>query len=333
MKRLLWLGQPYFARELPRFGWAQVKIHDFYDFRTFTWTEILNIAGFEPDVLIVADKSLPPFVLGMENFPCTTVFYSVDSHIHWWHKFYAQGFDAVLVSLADNMHLFSGPGLDPERIWWSPPFAQEIDQPEPEVQKIWDCLFVGNMNPDLMPKRVRFMDDLSKLVPGLIIRQGDYKKLFAKAKTLINYADAGDLNFRVFEAMGCGGCLVSPRTGHAIDKLFVDGVHFAGYQNDDPADAANKINFLLQNPEAAARIANAGLAEINRHHRARHRAKALSRHLRDLALSGYEISSRKTRAAVIRESCLKMLYLHWAETLQLPDIKKSFICAATGKAI
>lgn len=330
MQRLFWLGQPYFADSLAACGWDNPVIHDFDGHQVFTWEDIIRIAGFEPDVLVVADKSLPPFVLGMENFPCLTVFYSVDSHIHSWHNLYAQGFDACLVSLADNMPQFFGPGTD--RIWWSPPFAANEDQPDPDARQIWDCLFVGNMNPELMPKRVKFMEKLGQLVPGLEVRQGNYKELFPLGRTLINYADAGDLNFRVFEALGCGGCLVTPRIGHGLDKLFVDGEHIVGYAPDDPGDAAYRINFLLEHPEIAAHISQTGLAEINAKHRARHRAEALTDHLCDLAMHDIKTISqaRKEKADFIRKNCLEMLYLHWAENLEDPVAKAKFVAAAKG---
>lgn len=332
MQRLLWLGQPYFASSLSDCGW-QMAIHDYAGHQIFTWPDIIALAGFTPDVLVVSDKSLPPSVLGMEEFPCLTVFYSVDSHIHSWHPLYAQGFDACMVSLAGNLEKFVGPGLAKERIWWFPPFAKEEDQPDVEASKKWDCLFVGNMRPDLMPGRVKFMAELAGLVPGLEVRQGNYRQLFPKAKTLINYADAGDLNFRVFEALGCGGCLVTPRVGHGMEKLFIDGEHLVGYSRDAAGDAAYRIRFLLDHPDLASHIAQAGLAEVNARHRARHRAEALTDHLCDLALGDPKelIKARKNRARLIRKSSLEMMYLHWAENLDQSDIRRAFLAAAAGR--
>ncbi|MFR8275550.1 MAG: hypothetical protein ACLU98_04125 [Desulfovibrio fairfieldensis] len=136
MQRLLWIGSPFFCQSLRSCGWQDVALHNFEDARVFCWEELVRLAGFIPDVLVVADKSRPPFVLGMERFPCLTVFYSVDSHIHSWQPLYAQGFDACMVSLRDDLELFSGPFLPPERVWWSPPFAQDDDQPRPHAQAL-----------------------------------------------------------------------------------------------------------------------------------------------------------------------------------------------------
>ena len=70
MQRLLWIGSPFFCQSLRSCGWQDVALHNFEDARVFCWEELVRLAGFIPDVLVVADKSRPPFVLGMERFPC-----------------------------------------------------------------------------------------------------------------------------------------------------------------------------------------------------------------------------------------------------------------------
>ena len=210
MENLLWVGQPYFAAELRNCGWQKVHIHDFSEERVFSWQELIELAGFIPDVLVVADKSMPPFVLGMEDFPCLTVFYSIDSHIHSWHPLYAQGFDACLVSLQDLENKFIGPFLNADRVWRSPPFAQPEDQPNPNSLKKWDGLFVGKLDAKLMPKRVKFFNELKKRVPSIHLTSGNYRPLFPQAKVILNHVENEDLNFRVFEAMGIHFLLDSP---------------------------------------------------------------------------------------------------------------------------
>ncbi len=106
MPSLFWLGNPYFSSVLPSLGW-DVFWHRPKIFQTFTWEALVRLCGFEPDVLVLGDNSLPPQLLGLERFPCLTVFYSVDSHIHSWHPAYAQAFDLCCLNLKDNMPAFS----------------------------------------------------------------------------------------------------------------------------------------------------------------------------------------------------------------------------------
>lgn len=333
MQNLVWIGNPFFAGDLQGCGWEKVYIHNFEDKRIYGWQDILDLCGFQPDVLVVADKSRPPFVLGMENFPCLTVFYAVDSHIHAWYPFYGQGFDACLVSLGDHLQKFRGPYLGEDRIFWSPPYARDEDKPDPSVQPEWDCLFVGNVDAGAMPGRARFLRELEQRIPGLQIKSGNYQKLFPKGKILLNQAIDGDLNFRVFEAMGCGGCLVTPRIKHGFDRLFVDGEHLVAYAPDDPGDAAYRINFLLEHPDIVSYIQKTGLAEIDAKHRARHRAESFTDRLCDLYL--YDINEiirrRKNNADKIIKDFLAPTYLLWANELADEKLKTSYLKAARGE--
>lgn len=332
MQRLLWIGSPFFGPALQSCGWQDVALYNFEDVRVFCWEQLVRLAGFTPDVLVVADKSRPPFVLGMERFPCLTVFYSVDSHIHSWQPLYAQGFDACLVSLRDHLARFAGPYLPPERVWWSPPFAGDADLPAPAAPKRWDCLFVGTVNADL-PRRAAFLEALRQRLPGLHVTRGNYRELYPQGRVLLNHCEHGDLNFRVFEALGCGGCLVTPRVGHGLAQLFVDGEHLVGYAPDDAGDALYRIKFLLKNPELAAYIGKTAEAKINEAHRALHRAQAFTDRLCDLWMQDAHalVAARQAKAEAIREDCLKMPYLLWAEELAAPGLKEAYLAAARGR--
>lgn len=332
MKNIFWLGNPYFASDLEKCGWEQVFIHNPSTIRPFGWKDLLELAGFTPDVVVLGDASLPPYLLGMEEFPCLTVFYSVDSHIHSWHPAYAQGFDACLVSLYNKLPHFSGAFMKPENVWWSPAFAKNEDHPEPGIEANIDCLFVGTVNPELMPRRSAFLNKLQTLIPGLQVTSGNYQKLFPRGRVLVNHSEHADLNFRVFEAMGCGGCLVTPRINNGLDKLFVDGEEMVAYAPDDAGDAAYRIQFLLDNPDLRDYIAKTAYDKINASHRAIHRAQAFTDHICDLALDDIPglIGQRKARAEQIRKQALNLVYLHWAEELSENSMKSALVQASRG---
>ena len=335
MQRLLWIGSPFFGAELRACGWQSVFMHNFEAPLAYGWQDLVQLAGFEPDVLVVADKSRAPFVLGMEDFPCLTVFYSVDAHIHSWQPFYAQAFDVCLVSLRDAMSSFAGPFLPKERILWSPPFAKTEDVPLDvsleRVAREWDCLFVGNVNDDL-PRRKAFLAELQQKLPGLHVTRGDYRQLFSRAKVLLNQCEHDDLNFRVFEALGCGGCLVTPRVGHGLDTLFVEGEHLVCYTPDRADEALACIDFLLQHPEQAERMRQAGRAAVDAGHRAIHRARAFTERIKELAADVADsVAQRRAQAEVIRDQSLRLLYLHLAAVAD-PNVglRTAWLAASKG---
>ena len=330
MQKLFWIGSPFFSDSLTDCGW-EVCACNFNDIQVFTWQGIVQKAGWEPDVVVVADKSRPPFVLGMEEFPCITIFYAVDTHIHSWYPLYGQAFDACMVSLKDDIPTFLDKRLPESRVWWFPPFARNDDLPVPGVTPIWDCLFVGSVN-DTMPKRKAFLERVGKLVPGLQVMQGNYRNLYPQAKIVLNQSEHGDLNFRVFEAMGCGRCLITPRVGHDLVHMFVDGEHTVMYEPDNAEDVAAKVEFLLDDMELTEYIAEQGRLAIDAGHRASHRAQSLTDMLCDIWMNDPQmlIQERLAQAAAIREQYLRMPYLLLAEQMPYPQLQAAYLAAANG---
>ena len=343
MQRLLWIGSPFFSDALSSCGWDAVARHNFEHAAVFGWHDLVRIAGFEPDVVVVADKSRAPFVLGVEDFPCLTVFYSVDSHIHSWQPYYAQAYDACLVSLRDHKSRFAGAYLPAERVWWSPAFAWPYDGPEPGTAKDMDCVFVGTVNANL-PLRAAFLDRVGAQLPGLQVVTGPYRQLYARARVVLNHCEHGDLNFRVFEAMGCGSCLVTPRIGHGFGDLFTEGEHLRCYAADtcdsgacasveQAADeAVAQVRHLLDHPGEAERMGRAALECIDNTHRAVHRAEAFSHAVRELfARDPHIVARRRSKAGAVRKEYLRLPYLHWAEELGATGLSEAYLAAARGE--
>ena len=329
MKKLLWIGSPFFASSLDKFGWKTVA-HNFEDARAYTWPDIVELNnGTPPDVLVVADKSRPPFVLGMENFPCLTVFYCVDSHIHAWYPKYAQAFDVCLLSLRDDMDRFANLRLPPERILNMPAFAKMDDVPR-EAEKIHDLMFVGKVDPDTMPGRFAFLYALKERFPDLQVRRGNYRELYPTARLVLNYAEMGDLNFRVFEALGCGACLVTPMVGHGLTDFFTPGEDLFTYPPGDMPALISLLEHLLNVPELCEAVAASGLRKVNAGHRALHRAKAFTERLRALPVR-HIIEERLRQAEMIRHNYLRLIYLLWAEECHTPALREAYLKAAKGE--
>lgn len=339
LRKLFWIGSPFFAPALPACGW-EVHFFNFEEVAVYGWEDLVRMAGWVPDVVLVADKSRPPFVLGMEDFPCVTVFYCVDSHIHSYYPLYAQVFDLCLVSLKDHMSLFGGKSLTAEQVWWSPPFASDLSEapvstgtPADETADFsWDCLFVGTVDADLNPARAYFLEALAGHIPGLHIARGDYHSLFKQGRILLNHCVGGDLNFRVFEAMGCGGCLLTPLVGHGLHELFTENVHLLTYPPQDVGAAAAQIQALLADPPRQSALRHAALACIDAGHRASHRARAFSHNIRAWYDGpGRERSQQRRRMApTLRTLWLRMPYLLFAENLSQPVLQQAYVQAAQG---
>ena len=337
MRKLLWIGSPFFSSSLAQFGW-DVVVHNFEEPYFYTWPDMVRLNnGVPPDVVVVADKSRPPFVLGMENFPCLTVFYCVDSHIHAWYPKYAQAFDVCLLSLRDDVPRFANMRLPPERVINTPAFAKMTDRPpetgpkaEKDTKKLYDILFVGKVDPDTMPGRFTFLYALKEHFPNLEVRRGNYRELYPAARLVLNYAELGDLNFRVFEALGCGACLVTPMVGHGLTEFFTPGEDLFTYPPNDLPALTSLLEHLLTVPELCASVAASGLAKVNAGHRADHRARTFTESIRALP-ARHIIEDRLRHAEMIRQSYLRLIYLLWAEESDAPDLQKAYVMASRGE--
>lgn len=324
--KLAWIGTYGFHHAMPAQGFETTFVR-IKEPCAMDWDDVCERAGFTPDVVVYSDRSFPLPLVGVEDYPCLTCFYVVDSHIHGsWYPTYRDAFDCCAVSLRDHIPGFVNKEF-PEATIWLPPYPRQQDVPIPDAEMQWDVLFVGNVDPETTPKRTVFLDEIERLLPGrLHVTTGEYHTLYPHARVVLNIAERDDLNFRVFEAMGCGACLLTPHVEHGQNDLFTPGVHFEEYNNLDAADAVAKIETLLAAPEKRQTMARAGAAEIDRAHRKKHRAADLARLLRsDAARAAHE--KRMTHQNRLTTD-LRLLYLHWADATEDETMRAKYVAAA-----
>lgn len=229
---------------------------------------------FSADRIIVYDNSSPICVVGLEDTPIPTVFYSVDAQHHChYHKYLAGSFDLTYVAQRDYLHEFAAYGGAAE---WLPLWASRIV--EASAEKRYGAVFVGTMDPQLNPDRVTFFNELKTKV-NLTLERGEYWKFFPHAEIVINQTVKGDLNFRVFEAMMCGAMLLTERSGNGLEDLFTAGEHLVTYQKGDVDEAAARITEYLSDLPRCRAIAAQGRAEIVARHLPRHRAATVMERL------------------------------------------------------
>ncbi|MEF2230586.1 MAG: glycosyltransferase [Pseudodesulfovibrio sp.] len=323
---IAWVGGRYFKEALVRERGFEVEYFPLAGSLVFTWDDLVRRCGRAPDYVLYADCSMPPPLLGVESFPCPTAIYAIDSHIHSWLPMYAQGFDLAAVSLRDHLPRFRL-RLDHDHVLWLPPFPiRDEHPPAAPVERRWDLLFAGNVDPETTPVRHAFLKELKARLPNLEVRQGEFAELFPQARVVLNIAERGDLNFRVFEALATRSCLVTPRVGHGFASLFTDGGHLVAY---DPADMDGLVDIvcgLLADGPRREALAEAGYAEINARHRPEHRLAALLGALAGLGRA--EVDRRRAVGPAILDRHLRLIYLHWAEALSGTPLGPRYLRAA-----
>ncbi len=147
-----------------------------------------------------------------------------------------------------------------------------------DLSKIYDIVFVGNIDPGVYPERVRLLELIGKkfnLKVFTNVYGEEMAKIYSQAKSVFNKSAAGEINMRIFEAMSCGSLLITdrlkPETG--LEEIFQDKKHLVFYDNEN--DLLQKIDYYLTHESEREEIALGGYKEVLEKHTYEHRVKQL----------------------------------------------------------
>jgi hypothetical protein len=217
-------------------------------------------------------------VIGLERLPCTTVFYSIDTFCNPWQVPFAHAFDHIWVAQKDFLPLFLGEGHAAD---WVPLFCRHVEPAR--TPREWlaardvPVAFAGTLSPGNIPERLPFLRAFRDLHP-LVFRQGDFVPLFTRTRIVLNQTAAAEVNFRCFEAMGCGAALLTDSIGHGLTDLFrTEKEILPPYARLQARSAASAARAWLSRPQALAELALAGRDAVAGRHTDDARAEELSR--------------------------------------------------------
>ncbi len=238
----------------------------------------LKDAGFTPDAVLTADYGNLPLFFDMEELPCPSIFYSIDTFCNPWHVPLGYAFETVLVAQKDFVPLFTQEHMDAH---WMPLFAKEgidictHDPVRDMAQRDIPVAFVGTIKAKNLPEREPFLKMFQKLHP-LILHQGAYQEIFNRAQIVLNTTAASELNFRCFEAMACGAALLMENCEHGLTDLFEVDTHLLPlYGRSDAIHARAIAKTALAAPQRLAHIALHGHDEVHKKHMDAHRARTI----------------------------------------------------------
>ncbi|MBF0589383.1 MAG: glycosyltransferase family 1 protein [Magnetococcales bacterium] len=333
--RILVLGNLLFARELQDLGQdvktcafgPQMKTGIFgpevrhSQFGTATDVELTSapvgitqvlkeLAPWTPEAILLGDGSTFPLFPGLEFMPVPLVWFAMDAHIHArWHTHYAPVFDLIFVAQQDYLSYYQS---DPsrQRVRWLPLFANGAYDRCLQLPRQQDLAFVGTMDPQLNPQRVRFIEQIQAQLP-VHVTQGAYLEPYNRARLVLNQSVEGEVNFRIFEAMACGAAVLTERIGNGLDTLFQEGTDVVLYERNSPEDAARQAQRILAQPERCQEIARAGMAKVVRHHTSAERAGQILSALHEM--TPQETIQRRGESLADIEAHMVQVYDHAAK--------------------
>jgi hypothetical protein len=228
-------------------------------------------------LLVVQDLEAPVLAFGIEDVPAPRLYWAIDVHLNWfWQRWYARLFDAVLVAQKDWVPLFAADGVPAH---WLPWGAEDVFLAAPALPRVHDLAFVGTVDAGTRPKRAAAVEMLRRrfglrvfgATAGERLDPAATAAVYAQARIVFNESVLGDVNFRVFEAMGAGAMLVTEAVENGLTDLFTPGIHLDTY---GPATLVEKVGRWLGDEARREAVARAGRCEVAARHAVRARLAA-----------------------------------------------------------
>lgn len=290
---------------------------------------LLAARGFTPDLVLWYDACQPPWVFGFERLPSVVIGYSVDQYMHPWHVPYSAAFDAVLVAQKDYLPLFTDtPTNRPAQ--WLPLFCDPAQDVDPGGERDIPVSFIGTLRGAANPGRKPFLDAFKTVAP-LFCKQGAYAPIFGRSRIVLNQSAAGELNFRLFQAMACGAAVLTEATGNGLAELFTPGTDVLTYPRGDAAQAAATAKAALADPAALAALARAGKRRVLANHTLVQRARRIVALAEELAAAGAPARRLAAMSAVDAELRKAYAMLATDEHLPLPlEVREMYLGIAGG---
>jgi hypothetical protein len=214
------------------------------------------------DTLLFVDPPPARWPIGLEDLPCRTAAYLIDTHQDLGLRLtYAPFFDEIFVAQCNDVAAVRAAGYPHAQ--WLPLAADRTFARDPNRWRPLDVAFVGKLG-DPATARHQVLDAITTMFHTNDVHRnyspGEMRELYGRAKIVVNASIAGDVNMRVFEAIVSGALLVTDRIGNGLDELFTEGEHYVAYSSAGEAQAV--IAHYLTAGEERIRIAAAGQRRV-----------------------------------------------------------------------
>ncbi len=240
------------------------------------------------DLLVVVDPVRLGFV--PEGLADSTAYYAIDSHVNFEaHRDVARvaDYDTVLVAQKDHLARYTGIGCP--RVAWLPLAFDPGVLSKLSLPRTRDLTFVGGLRALTDPWAAekgftRFVQERHDAIEAMKARAGlevhsaflhEMARIYSESKIVFNRSFMGDVNMRIFEAVGCGAFLLTDRLANGLPELFTDRVHLRTYADVD--EAVDLAKYYLEHDDEREAIGLTGYRHALAHHTYTHRAAELLR--------------------------------------------------------
>lgn len=162
--------------------------------------------------------------------------------------------------------------VDKDRVWFPNCYDSDFITPIPNIEKNILVGFCGNYC-----NRKPLFDYVKNRVPefslDMDVRGFNMIKTINSYKISFNKNIFNDINYRNFETLGCGSCLLTNHDQQYGELGFKENVHYITYNSKE--EAIDKINYLKNNQDLIDKISKDGHNFALKKHTFKNRAKSL----------------------------------------------------------
>lgn len=271
-------------------------------------------ADQQPDLVIVkADSTQRNFPRNLKSFACPKVLLVGDTH-HMRTPLqkviaYAQSepFDHIIFDhTRHHAHWFAKAGL--RNLAWIPALDFGYVPREVRESRRRQLTFFGSTG-KFHPWRREVISRVQKAGLPIEVFQGTLDEgadCYADSEITLNISLNGDLNLRVFEALGAGGFLLTDELSAAsgLGTLFETGKHLDTWEDTDELN--EKIRYYLAHPDLVTRIRT----EAHKEMLLNHHPEVKLREFFDLVFNGkvnprYDLGSDVAVATSLPSACVE----------------------------
>ena len=242
-----------------------------YDYSQENFFDILAKmpSDFIPDVVILWSPEYTGIPLSLEESPYPIFGIIGDWNTNFSHiKDIINCFDYCFVSDPKGVEVLQKYGyqtIEYMSVWGvNPKSHYKIDN----TDKIYDVLFIGNLNSDLQKDRALWLKRLAKLSDKYNIKiltgiHGyDYTLALNHSKITFNRSITGTINMRVYEAAACNSLLFYEEENLHIREIFQDRKHCVLYNANNFEEL---IEYYLTHDDKREIICNNAYSEIQKY--------------------------------------------------------------------
>jgi GT2 family glycosyltransferase/tetratricopeptide (TPR) repeat protein/2-polyprenyl-3-methyl-5-hydroxy-6-metoxy-1,4-benzoquinol methylase len=203
------------------------------------------------------------------------VWWAIDTHLNFG-RCMNKAIDAQFVFAAqkDGAEAFHDAGIRSAK--WLPLACDPEIHCQRAIARDFDFSFVGHL---VTSERKVLFEQLQSEFPNSFVGQAYFDEMsekYSASKLIVNQSVRDDVNMRVFEAMACGGLLLTNALPHnGLSELFTEGQEYVAFQS--PEEVREKLRYYLDHDDERRAIAEAGNARVLAEHTYHHRMEEVLR--------------------------------------------------------